>query len=93
MNRADLAVLIAQKMECTQAHSIKFMNAFCESMLEALEKDDKVQISGLGTFFVHTRAGRGRELQKNGEVQMASIRMVSFEASYKLKKLLKEGKA
>lgn len=50
MNRADLVVLIAQKMECSQTYSIKFMNAFCESMLEALERDDKVQISGLGTF-------------------------------------------
>ena len=92
MTRADLAVLIAQKMECSQAHSIKFMNAFCESMQEALERDDKVQINGLGTFFVHTRAGRGRELQKNGEVRISSIRMVSFEASCKLKNLLRGGK-
>ena len=58
MNKADLISMMAEKSGMTKKDSEKSLNAFIETVEEALVKRDKVQLVGFGTFEVRERSAR-----------------------------------
>ncbi|WDV45549.1 HU family DNA-binding protein [Clostridiaceae bacterium M8S5] len=58
MNKSDLITSIAEKSNLTKKDAESALNAFMESVKEALENGDKVQLVGFGTFEVRHRKER-----------------------------------
>ena len=50
MNKSELIAKIADKAELTKKDAEKALNAFVESVTEALKADDKVVLVGFGSF-------------------------------------------
>lgn len=66
MNKSELISSISEKSDITKAEAEKALNAFIESIEEALANGDKVQLIGFGTFEVRERPARkGRNPQTN----------------------------
>ena len=82
MNKAELIAAIAEKTELTKKDTELTVNAFVETVQEALKKGDKVQMIGFGTFEVRDRKARmGRNPQKPGEVvKIAASKATVFKA-------------
>ena len=67
MNKAELITSMAEKSKLTKKDAEIALKAFIESVEEALEKGEKVQLVGFGTFETRERAareGRNQELKK-----------------------------
>ena len=58
MNKAELIASMAEKSGLTKKDAEKAVNAFMESVNDALVKGEKVQLVGFGTFEVKTRKER-----------------------------------
>ena len=58
MNKAAMIAKIAEKTDLTKKQAEAALNAFTDSVIEALKEGDKVQMMGFGTFEVKERAAR-----------------------------------
>lgn len=58
MNKDSLIGAMAEKSGLTRKDSEKALNAFMESVADALARKEKVTLIGFGTFSVVTRAAR-----------------------------------
>lgn len=55
MNKNELITVIAQKCDLTKKEAEKVLTAFTETVCETLQKGEKVQIVGFGSFEVKER--------------------------------------
>ena len=67
MNKQELVAQIAEKSELTKKDSESALNAFIETVQEALADGDKVQLVGFGTFEVRHRKEREGRNPRNPE--------------------------
>jgi len=89
VNKADLVTKIAEKSELTKKDAEKALNAFVESVEEALKDGDKVQLVGFGTFEIRERAERkGRNPQTREEITIPASKAPVFKAGKALKDLV-----
>lgn len=58
MNKQELITSMAEKTSLNKTNSEKALNAFIESVQEALANGEKVQLIGFGTFETKERAAR-----------------------------------
>ncbi|MBR2699125.1 MAG: HU family DNA-binding protein, partial [Clostridia bacterium] len=58
MNKSTLIAKIAEKSELNKKQAEAALNAFVESVTEALKAGEKVQLMGFGTFEIKERAAR-----------------------------------
>ena len=64
MNKAELISSVAEKTELTKKDAEKAVSAVLDSIVEALSRNDRVQLVGFGTFEIRERAARkGRNPQ------------------------------
>ena len=68
MNKKELITSIAEKSELTKKDSELFLKAFVDSVVEALENGEKVQITGFGTFETVERSARNYRNPRTDEV-------------------------
>ena len=68
MTKAELVSAMAEKTGLTNKDVAAAVNAFTESVKEALVKGDKVQLVGFGTFEVAERAARMGRNPSTGDV-------------------------
>jgi DNA-binding protein HU-beta len=86
VNKAELITAMAEKSGLTKKDSEKALNAFIESVEEALMKRDKVQLVGFGTFEVRERSSRkGRNPQTGEEIDIPAASIPAFKAGKALK--------
>ncbi len=86
MNKAELIASMAEKADITRRDAEKVLNAFVETVEEALARGDKVQLVGFGTFEVRKRAARkGRNPQTNEEIDIPASRAPVFKVGKALK--------
>ncbi|MDY0093324.1 MAG: HU family DNA-binding protein [Candidatus Vecturithrix sp.] len=67
MNKDSLIAAMAEKSGLTRKDCESSLNAFIESISEALAKKEKVTLIGFGTFSVVTRASRTGRNPSTGE--------------------------
>ncbi len=79
MNKSELITSMAEKSKLTKKDAETALKAFIESVEEALEGGEKVQLVGFGTFETRERAERvGRNPRTKEEITIpASIAPVS----------------
>lgn len=68
MNKTELIEKMAEKAEMTKKDAEKALNAFIDSITEAVASDDKVQLIGFGTFELRRREARDGRDPRSGEV-------------------------
>ena len=86
MNKAELIAAIAAKTGDTKKAAEASVNAFVETVADALVKGDKVQLVGFGSFEVRKRAARkGRNPQTKEEIKIPASKAPVFKAGKALK--------
>ena len=58
MNKTELVAAMAAKANVSKKDTEAVLNAFIETVQEAVKADDKVQLVGFGTFEARERAAR-----------------------------------
>ena len=85
MNKAKLFDAIAEKAGLTKADSKKALEAFVETVGEALKGGDKVALIGFGSFSVSERSARsGRNPQTGKTITIPAKKVVKFKAGAEL---------
>ena len=86
MNKTELIAAMAEKAELSKKDAEKALNAFMDSVKDALAKGDKVQLVGFGTFEVKERAARkGINPQTKAEITIPASKAPKFKAGKALK--------
>ena len=86
MNKLELISSMSAKSNLTKKDSETILKAFIESVEETLEKKEKVQLIGFGTFETRDRAARiGRNPRTNEEITIAEATVPVFKAGKEFK--------
>ena len=81
MNKSVLVAKIAEKSELNKKQAEVALNAFIESVTEALKAGEKVQLMGFGTFELKERAARvGRNPATGEPTNIAAKKVPTFKA-------------
>ncbi len=90
MNKTDLIEQIASKTNSSKNDAQKFFDAFTDVVESALQKDDQVQITGFGKFYVQKREARqGINPQTKEKKNIADSKVPKFTAGNDLKDAIK----
>jgi len=86
MNKTELIAIAAEKAGMTKKDAERVINAAIDTAIAALEKGDKVQLSGFGIFEVKHRQSRvGRNPRTKEAVEIPASKSPAFKASKALK--------
>jgi len=86
VNKAELISSIADKSKLSKKDAEVALKALVESVEEALEKGEKVQLVGFGTFETRNRAERmGRNPKTKEPMQIAASTVPVFKAGKEFK--------
>ena len=86
MNKVDLVSAVAKQAELSKKDAGLAVEAGFDAISEALEKGDKVQLIGFGTFDVSERAAREGRNPRTGEtMKIAASKAPRFKAGKALK--------
>ena len=90
MNKTELVAAIAAKAEVSKKDAENMLNAFIETVQDAVKADDKVQLVGFGTFESKARAAReGKNPQTGEKIKIAACKVPAFKAGKAFKDMLK----
>ena len=86
MNKTELIASMAEKSGLSKKDAGMALDAFVESVQDALKAGDKVQLTGFGSFEVKSRAARtGINPQTKQPVTIAASKAPAFKAGKVLK--------
>ena len=86
MNKAELITSMAEKSQLTKKDAESALKAFIDSVQEALENGDKVQLIGFGTFETRERAAReGRNPRTKEVISIPASVVPVFKAGKEFK--------
>ena len=86
MNKAELITSMAEKSQLTKKDAESALKAFMDSVQEALENGDKVQLIGFGTFETRERAAReGRNPRTKETITIPASTVPVFKAGKEFK--------
>lgn len=81
MNKTALIAKIAEKAELNKKQAEAALNAFTDTVVEALKEGDKVQLMGFGSFEVKERAARtGRKPSTGETIEIPAKKSPVFKA-------------
>lgn len=85
MNKVQLVDAIAEKAGLTKTDSKKALEAFVDTISEALKAGDKVALIGFGSFSVSERGERsGRNPQTGKTITIPAKKVIKFKAGAEL---------
>lgn len=90
MTKAELVSKMAEKANISKANAEKALNAFLETVKEALAQGDKISLVGFGTFSVAERSSREGRNPKTGEkLTIPACKVVKFKPGNMLRDAVK----
>lgn len=91
MNKAELAVRLAVKMDLAKKTAEDFVELFEQIVTQALLDGEEVTIAGFGTFSARTRSARMGVNPRNPseKIHVPAVRVPKFKAGKALKDALK----
>lgn len=90
MNKTELIAAMAEKAEISKKDAEKALTAFTNVVADALVDNDKVAITGFGTFETAERAARTGRNPKTGEaIEIVASKSPKFKAGKSLKDAVK----
>ncbi len=91
MNKTELVAAIAEKTEQSKKDTEKILKAFVDVVTEELQKGEKIQLVGFGTFEVIERAAReGRNPLTGEKMEIKASKAPKFKAGKALKDAVNE---
>ncbi len=89
MTKADIVKIVHEKIGLGSKESVEIVDQLFELMKEALEKGEKIKITGFGNLITREKRPRkGRNPQTGGEIIISGRRVVTFKPSNVLRKTL-----
>ncbi|MEE1444062.1 MAG: HU family DNA-binding protein [Blautia sp.] len=89
MNRTELVAAMAEKTQLSKKDADLALKAFIDVVSEEMQKGEKVQLVGFGTFEVSERAAReGRNPQTGETMTISASKSPKFKAGKALKDLV-----
>lgn len=86
MNKSELIEAVAQSADLSKAAATRAVDAFVDSVADALREGDQVTLVGFGTFTVRERAARTGRNPRTGEtISIAASKVPGFKAGKALK--------
>lgn len=86
MTKSEIVEAIHQRVGFTKKHSAEIVAMILDSMKEALERGEKVKISGFGNFEIRRKDPRkGRNPQTGDEIVISERHVLTFKPSQVLK--------
>ena len=86
LTKADLAEMLFEELGLNKREAREIVEMFYVEISEALEKNDKVKISGFGNFELKDKKSRpGRNPKTGEEVDISARRVVTFKPGQKLR--------
>ena len=93
MNKTELVASVAEKAGLTKKDSEKAVNAVLATVSESLQKGDKVQLVGFGTFEVRERKARkAKNPQTKEDITISETQVPAFKAGKGLKEVVAKKK-
>jgi integration host factor subunit beta len=78
MTKAELVDEVAQSATLTRKHSEVIVDAVFSSIVEALQRGDKIELRGFGSFRVRHRGSRTGRNPKTGEGVLVPAKKVPY---------------
>jgi len=78
MTKAELVEEVAQSATLTRKHSEVIVDAVFSSIVEALQRGDKIELRGFGSFRVRHRGSRTGRNPKTGEGVLVPAKKVPY---------------
>jgi integration host factor subunit beta len=92
MTKADLINLISEKARITRVKAETVVNTIFDSMIEALMKDDRIEIRGFGSFENRKyRARKGRNPRTGEVIDVKRKKLPFFKVGKELKEDVNKG--
>jgi integration host factor subunit beta len=89
MTKADLVEEVSRAIAATRRDAEGVVETIFESIVKALQSDDKIEIRGFGSFRTRKRRGRiGRNPKTGAKVEVPPKRIPYFKPSKELKELV-----
>jgi integration host factor beta subunit len=89
MIKADLINRIAQEMEISKQEAESGVNLFFETIKEALQRGEEIELRGFGSFRFRMRDARAGRNPRTGEpVQVPPKKVLYFKPSKLLKNMI-----
>ena len=80
MNKSQFAEAIAEKSGLSKRDAQRALDGFQDALQEAMQRGEKVSLTGFGTFEVRERAARtGRNPQTGETMEVAASRNAAFK--------------
>ena len=87
MNKAELCTLVAKQNKITKQDAIKVVKSVFDIIIDALDNNEKVIITGFGSLnAVNAKARIGRNPQTGSVVNVPAKRKIKWSASTTLKR-------
>ena len=82
MNKTELIAKVAEQAKLTKVDAKAAVDAFIDVTKAAMKKDDKIVLTGFGTFSTTKRAARtGKNPQTGKAIKIKAKKVVKFKAS------------
>ncbi len=89
MTKADLVEEVVKVSDLSKRDAEIVVNTLFQSIIEALQKDDKIELRGFGSFRVRRRRSRqGRNPKTGDRVEVPSKRIPYFKPGKELKDVI-----
>jgi nucleoid DNA-binding protein len=89
MIKNDIALAIEKSTEFNRAKSLLIVESILKSLKEALEKNQKVEIRGFGSFrVVDKKTGFGRDIRRRKQIKIEKGKRIKFRSGQELKNAL-----
>jgi len=86
MNKADLTEALKEENGLTKTEATVIVDIFFKNMVDALARDERVEIRGLCSFYVKSYKGyMGRNPKTGSKVRVAPKRLPYFKCGKELK--------
>jgi DNA-binding protein HU-beta len=90
MNKTELVNAIAEKAEISKADAKKALDAFVDTVTDALKEGDKIALVGFGTFSVSEKAARkGINPATGATIEIAAKKVAKFKPGAELAEAVK----
>ena len=94
MTKADLIAAVARATELARKDSEVIVEEIFENIIQALNRGEKIELRGFGSFRVRQReARRGHNPKSGASVDIPAKRVVYFKPGKELKELISDRSA
>ena len=92
MNKTELINQIAESADITKKEAGESLQSFMMAITDTLEKGDRLQLVGFGTFSVSKRSARDRRNPQTGKkIKIPAKKVVKFKVGSKLSEAVNWG--